>query len=407
MAELKQAGLKEKVVRVGPLGRNLSGPSRRLAASKVGSACARANLAGVWEVVFFSRPSLVAAFFWLAGAVACLQAALVHRWPASSSDALVAVAALAVACAVFRASIGQRLRPWTLHCDVALANSLVTISSAVAATGDVNLANLYLLVEVFALLYLPLRPALAHLAFAATAYGIVLSVGPHLEEPALLAWSSVFGTALVLGTVITGLTSALRHIAKQDHLTKLPNRRAWDERLASELQKAARTRSALSVVVLDLDGFKQVNDNYGHHAGDRLLRAAASAWRAVTREEADFLARLGGDEFGLIAPGADGATARRLAQRLVEALPGALSASFGVASWDFAEGPSSLTHRADHDMYQSKRSRGQGVGPPALEGPRATFAKRRLSRGLHDGPPSAASSRSASAKRPYPYPGAR
>jgi diguanylate cyclase (GGDEF)-like protein len=310
-----------------------------------------------WETIFFGRPSLVAALLWFGGAAAGLQTLLMHRWSGTSVLLLEALGSLAGACGILRATVGDRLPKWTFHVDVVLANALVSVGAAVAAGADVDLGNLYLLVEVFALLYLPLRPALAHLALAAIAYAVVLGIGPSLQEPALLAWFAVFGTATVLGVVVFGLTAALRSRAEQDPLTKLANRRGWEERLATSIDRAARSGSALSVVMLDLDGFKEVNDAFGHLAGDRLLQAVAATWRAMTRGGGDFLARLGGDEFGLIAMGADEAAALCVAQRLVEVIPGAVSASFGVATWDGAESASALVRRADHSMYHAKRSR--------------------------------------------------
>lgn len=159
------------------------------------------------------------------------------------------------------------------------------------------------------------------------------------------------------------LASVLRTVAREDPLTGLANRRSWDERLDAELERAKRSGEAVSVVVADLDGFKAVNDAHGHHAGDRLLQATASSWRAATRGGGDFLARLGGDEFGLLLSGADEVGARGLARRLTEALPAGLSASVGVVTWDRVEGASDLVRRADRAMYHAKRRRRRDGGP--------------------------------------------
>ena len=310
---------------------------------------------------FFSRPSRVVAALQVIGAVSIASALPLRHWPGASLPVLLAVLALALANAGVRVAIGERLPAWTLQVDVAAGNLLVSVIAAAGASADVNFANLYLLVEVFALLYLPWRAALAQLAAAGAAYAIVLGAGLHTDQPPLIAWLSVFGTAVIVGVVVLGLLSVLRAAAREDHLTGLANRRMWDERIEQELERAARSGAALSVVVVDLDGFKAVNDASGHAAGDRLLQDIARAWQGVVRGGGDFLARVGGDEFGLLAPGSDELGARALVKRLADAIPQNLSASFGVATWDRSEGASALQRRADQVMYRNKQGQRRGA----------------------------------------------
>ena len=196
---------------------------------------------------------------------------------------LVTALAMALAVAGVRVVIGERLPRWSLQVDVGLGNFFVSVIAVAGASGHTNLANLYLLVEVFALLYLPLRSALVHTAAAGVAYAVVLGVGPRTAEPPVVAWLSVFGTAVVLGAVVVGLVSVLRSAAREDPLTGLANRRMWDERFEDEMERAMRSGTALSVVMADLDGFKAINDAHGHEAGDRALQDLARAWRGVVR----------------------------------------------------------------------------------------------------------------------------
>jgi len=95
---------------------------------------------------------------------------------------------------------------------------------------------------------------------------------------------------------------AQRRIAREDVLTSLPNRRAFHEELAARMARSARAGASLTVAMLDLNGFKQINDRWGHAAGDHILRAVGSRIRTVLRES-DFSGRLGGDEFALILDG--------------------------------------------------------------------------------------------------------
>ena len=319
--------------------------------------------AASWAQAFSSRPNQVAALLWAAGGLVVAAVLLVQRWPEPSLLALVVPAAVAGVCAISRATAGERLPRWSLQVDVGLGNLLISVVATASASEHVELANLYLLVEVFALLYLPLRAALGHLGAAGAAYALVLGLGPRPAEPPLLAWLAVFGTGAVVGVVVVGLVRVLRTVAREDPLTGLANRRAFDERIDAELERAGRGGEAVSILIADLDGFKAVNDAHGHHAGDRLLVATARSWRAATRGGGDFLARLGGDEFALLAPGADEVTAHGLARRLSEALPQGVSASVGVATWDRAEGASDLLRRADRAMYRAKRRHRRSDGP--------------------------------------------
>ncbi|MEX2501256.1 MAG: GGDEF domain-containing protein [Trueperaceae bacterium] len=153
-------------------------------------------------------------------------------------------------------------------------------------------------------------------------------------------------------------------VAATDALTELPNRRAAEEYLRREVGRAERNGENLSVVWLDLDHFKDLNDQHGHEAGDAVLRMVGEALVPVLRGH-DFLARWGGEEFVAILPGQDRASAARTAERLratLEAHPmeravGAsvrVTASFGVAWWRAGEQPRDVLRRADMAMYDAK-----------------------------------------------------
>jgi diguanylate cyclase (GGDEF)-like protein len=299
----------------------------------------------------------VAALLEGVSALAIVSVLPVRPWSHSSLVALVVVWGLAAICGGLRATVGSRLPRWSLHIDVGIGSLLVTVATGVGRSEHVGLANLYLLVALFAILYLPLRAALAHIAAAGAAYALVLALGPSTPEPPVLEWVSVFGTVAVIGAIVVGLVSVLHLAAREDPLTGLANRRSWDERLEEELERARRTGAALSIAMIDLDGFKAVNDRDGHEAGDRLLQGLAHAWQAVVRGGGDFLARLGGDEFGLLAPTSDASGIRRLTKRLEDVSPKGASCSIGAATWDRTERAQDLLRRADQAMYETKQRR--------------------------------------------------
>jgi diguanylate cyclase (GGDEF)-like protein len=130
------------------------------------------------------------------------------------------------------------------------------------------------------------------------------------------------------------------------------------------MARVRRSGEPLSVIVMDVDGLKQVNDSEGHAAGDALLRGVSACWASILRET-DYLGRLGGDEFAVILEGADEREAKVVLERLRDVLQAGESASGGLAAWDRAEDAGVLVARADARMYVDKRGRG-GARPAAL-----------------------------------------
>ena len=160
------------------------------------------------------------------------------------------------------------------------------------------------------------------------------------------------------------LTDRLGVLADYDELTGLPNRRVAVRHLDEQLARTRISGGSVWVHFIDLDAFKEINDNYGHHVGDELLCKVAVRARRDLRAE-DLLCRLGGDEFVVICPDLDRTGARQLADRLraLMAEPfqiGEIEVA-GGASIGFAESrpdstTASLLLAADHEMYVDKRS---------------------------------------------------
>ena len=155
----------------------------------------------------------------------------------------------------------------------------------------------------------------------------------------------------------------LEHLALHDALTELPNRAWFMDQLNRSLARTVRSDAKLALLFVDLDGFKDVNDKFGHDAGDQLLFSVSGRLRAVIRPS-DVLARLGGDEFTIICDDiASVDQASGIASRVMEAFerpfriaPGdvSVSASVGVAVSDGSDTASSLLQAADAAMYRAK-----------------------------------------------------
>lgn len=160
-----------------------------------------------------------------------------------------------------------------------------------------------------------------------------------------------------------------RHLAYHDTLTRLPNRRLLTDRLDQAIRSASRKGGRVALLLLDLDGFKQINDRHGHAAGDRVLEAVAARLRDVVRE-ADTVARMGGDEFVvLLTEVGDVHDAVKVADKIHHSVRDpiadgdtlhAVGTSIGISVFpDHGETPDALLHRADHAMYHGKNQGGK------------------------------------------------
>jgi diguanylate cyclase (GGDEF)-like protein len=270
--------------------------------------------------------------------------------------------------------LGREVKEWfhglTPVGTTAIAAALVvSVAAADVYTGPgVDVTLLYLAPIGFGTFFAGLGPGIG-LALLAAVCGVESSrlSGEQLAPP-VLTWNAAqqLGVFLLLAVVLDAFKKRLLHeqqAARTDPLTSLSNRRAFVEAAWLELERGRRHGRPLSLLYMDCDDFKLVNDRRGHVAGDAVLLAVGSTLRQAVRG-LDTVARLGGDEFGILLPEVDGAGAIALAERLRlqlrEALAGRgddVTFSIGVAT--FVRPPSSVDEmilRADELMYRAKRS---------------------------------------------------
>ena len=191
--------------------------------------------------------------------------------------------------------------------------------------------------------------------------------GVLVVSPLAVAAFTVGLSLLVVGHLISMVQAraSSTHWASHDKLTGLPNRALFRERLAQALERSRKTGASLSVLYLDLDRFKHINDSMGHEAGDQLLEQVARRVLACA-DSSDTVARLGGDEFAILLPEVeDDRVPRMLARRLLKTFatpynlkprPVFMSPSIGIAVGDASTPLETLLTQADTAMYRAKES---------------------------------------------------
>ncbi len=250
---------------------------------------------------------------------------------------------------------------------------------------EIAFSVFYLVPVSCAAYFLGRRPGLAIAVLSAIVWlAADVADGPQLSSPLIHYWNAFtrlvfFGLMTVVLTAWRGAYEQQRALARADFLTGVANSRAFFETAELELERARRFKRPVSLIYMDVDGFKGVNDTRGHKAGDDLLVAIATALRAAVRKT-DFVARLGGDEFVVILPEAGEqdalAAAEKLQARLRETMREAgwpVSFSMGLATADRAPPDvESLVREADALAYEAKRAgkdriqqRLMGSGPAA------------------------------------------
>jgi diguanylate cyclase (GGDEF)-like protein/putative nucleotidyltransferase with HDIG domain len=311
---------------------------------------------------------ILAALFASGATLALLTVCLPHPRRASALGLLLVVgsAYLAAGLLTWRASAVPRgVLPLALGCG----SLMITAVAYFSGESPSPLIFFYLWIFLYSAYFFSDRDMAAEVAVVGIAYGaLLISRPPPGGAPAW--WLVGMGTLAVAATVIRVmraraelLISKLYGASRSDPLTKLSNRLAFRELLDLELARARRAGTSMTVVMGDLDRFKEVNDRSGHQVGDMALQRVARLLERGKRD-IDGIARVGGEEFALILPNTDAHQAFVLAERLrctiAEEFAGdavTLTISFGVASYpDGGVTASSLVRAADSALYLAKGS---------------------------------------------------
>jgi diguanylate cyclase (GGDEF)-like protein len=312
----------------------------------------------------YSRPStptdVLALLYCVSGAL-CLVGAARPMDPRTPVLLLTVLGAIGLAGGVVVRTWGRRVGPVAVHVALGLIAALVGLLSWCSATalGIVGLGPVLLAVGFYVGHFLTVRAARWHVLVLVT----VASAGAWAAEPSgfLSPWLCVVVATVALAEVQARLARNLRTVASVDPLTGVANRRAWEEDAERHLARAARTGEPLVIALLDLDGFKQVNDQQGHAAGDALLQQLTAGWRTRLRR-ADSLGRYGGDEFVLCLPATDDAGAAELLAQLATTHDASWSA--GAAAARRTDTLETVLARADAALYEDKNARRDALASP-------------------------------------------
>lgn len=268
----------------------------------------------------------------------------------------------------FEPTSSHKLKFVMKTCLLVCLASVVMLVAAQFRFQEVAFAMFFLLIPQMWIAYseTPLRVALSlaalslTIALGVTLLGLIEQALVYQFAISLIAASAYFGLAV---PVLLEQNRQLRNLAQNDGLTQVASREHFFEMAEVELQRAKGYRHALSLILFDLDNFKQINDQYGHSVGDQALRLMADAVSSEKRQ-ADVLGRFGGDEFMLLLPGnalqRASETAERIRQLLesihIQGTDNNLSASFGVVQLLPGESVMGAFERADAQLLEAKRA---------------------------------------------------
>jgi diguanylate cyclase (GGDEF)-like protein len=233
---------------------------------------------------------------------------------------------------------------------------------------ELALSVFYLIAVIFATWFISRRAGAIIAILSAAAWAALDNIGGLRYSSAFIpVWNGAVRLAffmIVLTLVHVMKDSRLREaaLARTDSLTGVANGRSFSDRARFELASLRRTRRPLTMVYIDLDRFKHINDTLGHTEGDRLLRSVADAIKSRLRAT-DLVARLGGDEFGVLLPATDGAAApaalAAISDAVSEVVAGSWDVGCTIGAVTFEMAPESvdfMVRSADELMYRGKRA---------------------------------------------------
>jgi diguanylate cyclase (GGDEF)-like protein len=313
----------------------------------------------------------VAGSMYLVGSVITVLAILFPHSPKADVDGFWCIAAGTAVVAAVLLAWHARLPSWTYPAVMVLGT--LTISLTLYFNGErlggpaADNEVLYIWIALYSGYFFTRVQMTAQLVFVGVAYAAALLV-VNPGEIGFTRWFITIGVVALAASLVhvlkrrnDQLVERLFEAVRTDLLTGLVNRQGFDERFELELERGRRTAQPVALVLADIDGFKELNDRFGHPAGDVALTAVGRLASTVVRT-IDTMARIGGDEFATILPGTGSAGAFELAERLRDGVAHLrdcdgepLTMSFGIVEFPLhGQTRDALVQAADRALYQAK-----------------------------------------------------
>lgn len=313
----------------------------------------------------------IAGLLFLVSSVMTVVAIIFPHSPKADLEGFWAIAAGTAVAATLLLGWSRRLPAWSYQAIMLLGSVIVALSlyfngerhGGPAADNEV----LYLWIALYSGYFFTRAQIIAQLVVVAGTYAAAL-LAIHPGQVGFTRWFITIGMVSVAGGLVHALkcrndrlVARLFEAVRTDLLTGLMNRQGFDERFELELERGRRTAEPVSLVLADIDGFKELNDRFGHPAGDAALTAVGRLARDAGRK-IDTMARIGGDEFAAILPATDTDGAFELAERLRDEVSDLrngdgepLTMSFGLVEFPVhGKTRETLIQAADRALYRAK-----------------------------------------------------
>lgn len=243
--------------------------------------------------------------------------------------------------------------PWLL------ATGTVIITIMIGATGGysemVSFSFFYMWIVLYAVLFFSPLGIAAQVGLVMAGYWAISAFYDDSGADKLTPLEPVVLVSIIATTgTVCALLAKAREASEVDPLTRVANRRGLDHALDLALEFAERMDPRLKVAMIDVDHFKNINDQNGHAVGDQVLQELTTSWRPLLRPD-DSVGRRGGDEFLVVLPGYSTDEAAAVLERLRTAAPTGVTCSIGAAHWRAGDSASMLVSKADAALYEAKR----------------------------------------------------
>jgi diguanylate cyclase (GGDEF)-like protein len=246
---------------------------------------------------------------------------------------------------------GGILPEWAPPIAGALGTVMVSIAIATGGpTGGTVFPLIYIWGALYSFTFFSRRVAIMQVALITVGFTAAAIISGHVALAYVL---TVLFTIFAQAPFVRFLVSEIVELGRVDPLTGIANRRAVDEQMEYVHRDGQRSGRSNALIMIDIDHFKQYNDNRGHLDGDQFLRDVVLAWKAVLRDN-DLLARFGGEEFIVLLRDSTIEGALECADRIRSVVPGGMTCSAGVAAFDPGEDSRVLLARVDLALYRAK-----------------------------------------------------